>query len=78
MSPLFQDLEKDLRSELTGNFEDTILALMVPANDYDARCLQEAMKGLGTDETTLIGIVCSKDNAQLEKLRESYKNGRST
>ncbi|RUS90654.1 hypothetical protein EGW08_001554, partial [Elysia chlorotica] len=68
-----QDLEKDLRSELTGDFEDTILSLMIPAEDYDARCLQEAMKGLGTDETTLIGIVCSKNPAELETLRASYK-----
>ncbi|GFS09018.1 annexin [Elysia marginata] len=72
-----QDLEKDLRSELTGDFEDTIMALMVPADNYDARCLHEAMKGFGTDETTLIGIVCSKDPSQMEKLRQSYKQAYS-
>ena len=39
-----QDLIKELKSELTGNFENFIVALMEPKTLYDAKCLRRAMK----------------------------------
>ena len=42
-----RDLIKDLKSELSGNFEDAVLALFVPIIDYDVEQLHKAMKGLG-------------------------------
>lgn len=38
-----QDLIKDLKSELSGNFENVILALMTPTIEFDAEQLREAM-----------------------------------
>lgn len=34
---------KDLKSELSGNFENVILALMTPTIEFDAEQLREAM-----------------------------------
>ena len=34
----------DLKSELSGNLEDCLLALMEPSSLYDAKCLRRAMK----------------------------------
>ncbi|NXX71088.1 ANXA7 protein, partial [Spizella passerina] len=39
-----KDLIKDLKSELSGNVEELILALFMPSTYYDAWSLRHAMK----------------------------------
>ena len=53
---------KDLKSELSGDFRELTLALYTPAPVYDAKCLHDAMKGLGTKESVifLIYIACAR------------------
>ena len=34
----------DLKSELSGNLEDCLLALLEPSLLYDAKCLRRAMR----------------------------------
>jgi hypothetical protein len=36
-------LEQDLKSELSGNFEDVVIALLEPSLEYEARCLRDAI-----------------------------------
>jgi hypothetical protein len=67
-----KDLLKELFSELSGNFETVITALMFPPADYDAYELHHAMSGLGTDEGTLIEVLCSRTPAQIRLINESY------
>lgn len=55
---------KDLRRLLKG--------LARSPAEYAARQLRKAMKGVGTDESTLIEIICTKTNGQLETIKETY------
>ncbi|XP_040176556.1 annexin A11 [Rana temporaria] len=68
-----KDLIKDLKSELSGNFEKTILAMMKAPALYDAYELYEAIKGAGTDEECLIEILASRSNEQIHEINRVYK-----
>jgi Annexin len=61
-----------LKSELSGKFEDVIVACMMPLEQYYAKELHSAMVGLGTNEHTLIEILCSVNNAQMQAIKTCY------
>lgn len=67
-----KDLMNDLKSELSGNLEDCLLALLEPASLYDAKCLRRAMRGAGTDEESLIDILCTRTNKEIAEIKKSY------
>jgi annexin A7/11 len=62
---LGRDLIKDLKSELSGHFEDVCIALLESPYELDCRSLYEAMARLGTNEATLIEIVATRPTHQL-------------
>jgi len=68
-----KDLMDDLKSELSGNLEECLLAMMEPSVLYDAKCLRRAMRGAGTDEETMIDILCSRSNREINFIKEEYK-----
>jgi len=63
----------ELKSELGGHYEEVVLALFKDPVEYDAYELYHAMKGLGTRENTLIEILCSRSNQQIEDIKAMYK-----
>uniref|UniRef100_A0A8C4KVC6 Annexin n=1 Tax=Equus asinus asinus TaxID=83772 RepID=A0A8C4KVC6_EQUAS len=42
--------------------------------DADAKALRKAMKGLGTDESTIIDIITHRSNAQRQQIRQTFKS----
>ncbi|XP_007896420.1 annexin A4 isoform X2 [Callorhinchus milii] len=68
-----KDLVKELKSELSGNFEKAVLSLIKPSLLYDATELKDAIKGAGTDEQCLIEILASRSNAEIHEINRIYK-----
>ena len=68
-----RDLMSDLKSDLSGNYKLTMLALFTDPVEYDADNLYKAMKGAGTDEDTLIEILSSRPGWYINKIKKVYK-----
>ena len=68
-----KDLIKELKSELSGSFEDAIIGLMYSKVEYDARLLYKAMHRLGTDEGVLIEIIATRSSQQLREIKEVFQ-----
>jgi len=67
-----KDLMKVLEGELKGKFEKVVIARFYDSIDYQAYILREAMKGVGTDETALIDVVCSKKAKEIKQITAAY------
>ena len=67
-----RDLLKDLKSELSGHFEDAVLALFKEPIEYDCYSLNKAMKGIGTNEDTLIEILATRPNYYINQIKQKY------
>ena len=68
-----KELIDDINSALSGNFRRVIVDLFRTPEERDAIYLYKAMKGAGTDEETLIEIICSRSNVELQKIIQEYK-----
>ncbi|XP_078055910.1 annexin A7-like [Mustelus asterias] len=68
-----KDLIKDLKSELSGNMEEIILALFKPTTYYDAWSLRKAMEGAGTQDRVLIEILCTRNNQEIREIVRCYR-----
>lgn len=71
---LGRDIINDLKSELGSKFEDVIVGLMVPPNEYLCKQLHKAMDGVGTNESTLVEILCTKSNEEVHELVKAYED----
>ncbi|KAJ7365497.1 Annexin A13 [Desmophyllum pertusum] len=65
-----QDLLEAVKPVLEEEqLQDAVESLLMESASYDAKILYNAMKGLGTDEDVLMEILCSRNNAELAKLK---------
>ncbi|CAM6024727.1 unnamed protein product [Sphagnum balticum] len=67
-------LSHRLKSELHNNLERAMLLWMMDAAERDAVLLHESISGLGTKDTALIGIVCTRTPSQLYIIKQAYYN----
>ncbi|XP_059844705.1 annexin A3a isoform X3 [Hypanus sabinus] len=68
-----RELIDDLKGDLSGDFKNAIIALMLPPALFDAKELKRAMEGPGTNENVLIEIIASRTNQQLREVKEAYQ-----
>ena len=67
-----RDALEDLESELGGDLGKTIQAMYKTPVDFDCSELYRAIKGAGTDEESLIEIICSRTNSELIAIKKRF------
>lgn len=69
-------LKKVVKKETSGNFEFALLTILQCAHNpgkYFAKVLHNAMKGLGTNDTTLIRIVVTRAEIDMQYIKAEYQ-----
>lgn len=66
-------MESKIKSETSGNFEKLLVALVQPPAEYMAREMYEAVSGIGTNEGTLVEILCSGTNQEIRDMNAAYQ-----
>ena len=66
------NLHDEFINNLSGNFKETIIDLFYTPTDYDCYQIYKAVEGLGTNEETLIEIIASRTNEELNKIKQRY------
>lgn len=68
-----RNLIEDLESEFSKSIEKVLVGLFRKPIEFDAWSLHKAMAGLGTKESTLIEILCSRSNEEIKAISAEYK-----
>ncbi|XP_062172233.1 annexin D5 [Alnus glutinosa] len=69
-------LKKAVKKETSGQFEYALLTILQCAHHpgkYFAKVLHKAMKGLGTDDTTLIRIIVTRAEIDMQYIKSEYQ-----
>ncbi|XP_075518630.1 annexin D5-like isoform X2 [Primulina tabacum] len=77
-----RSLQKVVKSETSGNFEFALLTVLRCAENpgkYFAKVLHKAMKGMGTDESTLTRVIVTRAEIEMQYIKAEYhkKYGKS-
>jgi len=77
ISQAYQTLsEKELgaavKKALSGDLETLLLALLMTPLQFQAHRLRSAMEGMGTDEETVLEILCTRSAQQLKDISDTY------
>ncbi|CAL8292530.1 unnamed protein product [Merluccius merluccius] len=67
-----KDLNTGLKKVLSGDLLSLMLALMMTPLQHEAHRLRQAMEGLGTNEETLMEILCTRPAPQLKDTSAAY------
>ncbi|KAK4752634.1 hypothetical protein SAY87_021432 [Trapa incisa] len=68
-------LKKAIKSETSGYFEVGLLTILQCSENpakYFAKVLRKAMKGLGTDDTTLIRVIVTRTEIDMQYIKAEY------
>jgi len=68
-----KDLKAELKSELSGNYKLICTGLCLSQAEFDARSLNDAIKGAGTDDQGLVEVLCIRTNAEIKAFAAAYK-----
>ncbi|KAK1416306.1 hypothetical protein QVD17_32095 [Tagetes erecta] len=69
-------LEKAVKGETSGNFEHSLMTILKCAESpqkYFAEVLHRSMKGLGTNDKTLIRVIVSRTEIDMQDIKAEYR-----
>ncbi|CAM4630348.1 unnamed protein product [Leuciscus chuanchicus] len=66
------ELQASLKKVLSGDLQSLILGLMMIPEQFEAHRLRKAMEGAGTDEETLLEVLCTRTPQQLSDIKTTY------
>jgi annexin A7/11 len=69
-----RDLEKDIKSETSKYFRDTLVALVQGPLMHDVHSVHDAIKGLGTKESVLNDVLIGRSNADMRAIKQAYQH----
>lgn len=70
-----KSLKKAVKGETSGHFKHALLAILQCSENpamYFAKVLRKAMKGLGTDDTTLIRVIVTRTEIDMQYIKAEY------
>lgn len=67
-----RDLVSNIKAEIRGRFEELMVALLHPIQEFLARELRAALKETDTDVDCLVEILCTRSNKDIHDIKESY------
>ena len=68
-----RNLEKDVESEVSGHFENVLLAILKGPLYHDVYVLHSALAGVGTNELALNDVLIGRTNADMRAIKEAYQ-----
>ena len=68
------DIYEPVKKDFSFNFKRAILGLFYTLPEFDAITLFKAMDGLLTDIETVIEVICSRNNTQLNEIKQIFRN----
>mmetsp|Transcript_5772 Transcript_5772/g.10004 ORF Transcript_5772/g.10004 Transcript_5772/m.10004 type:complete len:310 (+) Transcript_5772:88-1017(+) len=69
---LKRDLVEDVKSETSGAYEKGLVGALLTRSEWDAKCLNSFMKGVGTNEKGMIETLAHRDRQEIEGIKEAY------
>lgn len=69
-------LEEAMSADVSGNFQDLFIALLMRPAEYDAYCINEAVSGIGTNAAMLTEVMCTLQPDEIRNLEKEYKNSK--
>ena len=68
-----KQIQDEFRANLSGNFQESMVALFFTPLDYDCYQIYKAIKGLGTNEDTLIEILATRSNERINQIKQRFQ-----
>ncbi|XP_065175747.1 annexin-B12-like isoform X2 [Sycon ciliatum] len=70
------DIEKSIQREMSGDLKDGMMAIVQIVRDtpgFFAQRLYKSMKGLGTDDTTLVRVIVTRCEVDMEDIKVRFQ-----